>query len=111
MIRIISGGLGEFVGPDVDDGIAIVVVDAGHDALLTLGVAPLRRDVTSRVPRYARYGRSVTPARSSLNFTVRKILTNHPNLTASSWAQGLPYRHQKDLDALITPLRLAGLPE
>ena len=43
--------------------------------------------------------------------TVGKILANHPNLTASRWAQGLPYRHQKDLDALITPLRLAGLPE
>jgi adenylate cyclase len=44
-------------------------------------------------------------------FTVRRMLANHPNLTASRWAQGLPYRHQKDLDALITPLRLAGLPE
>jgi tetratricopeptide (TPR) repeat protein len=43
--------------------------------------------------------------------TVGKILANHPNLTASRWAQGLPYRHQKDLDALVTPLRLAGLPE
>jgi TolB-like protein/class 3 adenylate cyclase len=43
--------------------------------------------------------------------TVGKILAYHPNLTASSWAQGLPYRRQKDLDALITPLRLAGLPE
>ena len=43
--------------------------------------------------------------------TVRTILANHPNLTASRWAKGLPYRHQKDLDALITPLRLAGLPE
>jgi adenylate cyclase len=43
--------------------------------------------------------------------TVRKMLANHPNLTASRWAQGLPYRHQKDLDALITPLRLAGLPD
>ena len=42
---------------------------------------------------------------------VRKILTNHPNLTVSRWAQGLPYRHEKDLDALMTPLRLAGLPE
>jgi adenylate cyclase len=42
---------------------------------------------------------------------VRKMLANHPNLTASRWAQRLPYRHQKDLDALITPLRLAGLPE
>jgi adenylate cyclase len=43
--------------------------------------------------------------------TVRKMLANHPNLTASRWAQGYPYRHPKDLDALITPLRLAGLPE
>jgi tetratricopeptide (TPR) repeat protein len=43
--------------------------------------------------------------------TVRKILTNHPNLTASRWAQGLPYRRRKDLDALVTPLRLAGLPD
>jgi adenylate cyclase len=43
--------------------------------------------------------------------TVGKILANHPNLTASRWALGLPYRHQKDLDALIRPLRLAGLPE
>jgi hypothetical protein len=42
---------------------------------------------------------------------VGKILANHPNLTVSSWALGLPYRHQKDLDALIRPLRLAGLPE
>jgi adenylate cyclase len=42
---------------------------------------------------------------------VRNILANHPNLTASRWAQGLPYRYQKDLDAVVTPLRLAGLPE
>jgi hypothetical protein len=39
------------------------------------------------------------------------MLANHPNLTASGWAQGYPYRHQKDLDALMTPLRFAGLPE
>ena len=43
--------------------------------------------------------------------TVTKMLANHPNLTASRWAQGYPYRHQKDLDALMTPLRLAGLPD
>jgi hypothetical protein len=34
MVRIISGSLGELVGPGVDDGMAINVVDAGHDALL-----------------------------------------------------------------------------
>ena len=43
--------------------------------------------------------------------TVKKMLADHPNLTASRWAQGLPYRHQTDLDAVVTPLRLAGLPE
>ena len=34
MVQIISGGLGKLVGPSVDDGMAIDVVDAGHDALL-----------------------------------------------------------------------------
>ena len=36
VVRIISGGLGKLVGPSVDDGMAIDVVDAGHDALLEL---------------------------------------------------------------------------
>ena len=43
--------------------------------------------------------------------TVKRILANHPNLTATRWAQGLPYRHQRDLDTLMTPLRLAGMPD
>jgi adenylate cyclase len=42
---------------------------------------------------------------------VREMMTGHPNLTASRWAQGLPYRHQKDLDELVASLRMAGLPE
>ncbi len=41
--------------------------------------------------------------------TVKKMLASHPNLTASRWAQGLPYRRQSDLDALMTPLRQAGM--
>ena len=28
-----------------------------------------------------------------------EMLAGHPNLTAGRWAQGLPYRHQTDLDA------------
>ena len=32
--EFISGGIGELVGPSVDDGMAIDVVDTGHDALL-----------------------------------------------------------------------------
>jgi TolB-like protein/Flp pilus assembly protein TadD len=43
--------------------------------------------------------------------TVKQILASHPNLTATRWAKGLPYRDQKDLDALVTPMRLAGLPD
>jgi len=31
--------------------------------------------------------------------------------TANRWARGLPYRYRKELEALKTPLRLAGLPE
>jgi adenylate cyclase len=42
---------------------------------------------------------------------VRKIMAHHPNLTTNRWAQGSPYRHQKDLEALAAPLRMAGLPE
>jgi TolB-like protein len=42
---------------------------------------------------------------------VGKMMASHPNLTASRWAQSLPYRHQKDLDAMPSPLRMAGLPE
>ena len=34
MVRIISGNLGELIGPGVDDWMAIDVVDAGHDAFL-----------------------------------------------------------------------------
>src|ERR1700716_210285 len=34
--RIISGGLGELVGPGVVDRMAIDVLDTGHDALLEL---------------------------------------------------------------------------
>jgi tetratricopeptide (TPR) repeat protein len=42
---------------------------------------------------------------------VRKMRANHPHLTASRWAQGLPYRNQSDIEALVKPLRLAGMPE
>jgi adenylate cyclase len=78
------------------------------------------RDIASRVliekPRWLTAQTVLVAALWSLGsedearITVRKILANHPNLTASRWARGLPYRHQKDLDALVTPLRLAGLP-
>jgi TolB-like protein/class 3 adenylate cyclase len=86
-----------------------------------LGDLVAARDIASRVliekPRWLTAQTVLVAALWNLGsedearFTVRKILANHPNLTASRWAQGLPYRRQTDLDALITPLRLAGMPE
>jgi tetratricopeptide (TPR) repeat protein len=86
-----------------------------------LGDLVAARDLTSRVlidkPRWLTAQTVLVAALWSLGSedearsTVRAILANHPNLTASRWAKGLPYRHQKDLDVLVTPLRLAGLPE
>jgi TolB-like protein/class 3 adenylate cyclase len=86
-----------------------------------LGNLETARDIASRVLVERPYWLTaqVTLAASLWNlgsehearFTVNRMLANHPNLTASRWAQGLPYRRQTDLDALMTPLRLAGLPE
>jgi TolB-like protein/class 3 adenylate cyclase len=86
-----------------------------------LGDLVAARDITSRVliekPRWLTAQTVLVAALWSLGsedearITVRKMLANHPNLTASRWAQGLPYRHQKNLDELVTPLHLAGLPE
>jgi adenylate cyclase len=86
-----------------------------------LGDLVAARDIASRVliekPRWLTAQTVLVAALWSLGsedearITVTKILANHPNLTASRWAQGLPYRHQKDLDAVVTPLRLAGMPE
>src|SRR5262245_27946183 len=41
----------------------------------------------------------------------RDLLDQHPKFAVGHWASGLPYKHQKDLDALVGPLRLVGLPE
>jgi adenylate cyclase len=41
----------------------------------------------------------------------RELLTGHPSFTLARWAKLLPYRRQDDLDALVSPLRMAGLPE
>jgi TolB-like protein/class 3 adenylate cyclase len=90
-------------------------------AMFHLGDLVTARDIASRVlvekPRWLTAQGILVAALWNLGsedearVTVRKMLANHPNLTASCWAQGLPYRHQKDLDAVVTPLRLAGLPE
>jgi TolB-like protein/class 3 adenylate cyclase len=86
-----------------------------------LGDLVAARDIASRVliekPRWLTAQTVLVAALWNLGnedearVTVGKILANHPNLTASRWARGLPYRHQRDLDAEVTPLRRAGLPE
>jgi adenylate cyclase len=42
---------------------------------------------------------------------VRELLARHPGFSVDRWARGLPYRRQEDLDALINPLKMSGLPE
>jgi adenylate cyclase len=42
---------------------------------------------------------------------VKELLARRSEFSVVRWARGLPYRRQEDLDALIKPLRLAGLPE
>jgi Flp pilus assembly protein TadD len=86
-----------------------------------LGKLAAARDVASRVlvdkPHWLTAETTLAAALWKLGredearATVRKMLANHPNLTASRWAQGLPYRNQSDLDALMTPLRQAGMPD
>jgi TolB-like protein/class 3 adenylate cyclase len=41
----------------------------------------------------------------------RDLLAQHPKFSVEHWASGLPYKHQEHLEALVGPLRLAGLPE
>jgi tetratricopeptide (TPR) repeat protein len=42
--------------------------------------------------------------------TARELLAGHPSFAVGRWALLLPYRRQDDLDALVGPLRMAGLP-
>jgi adenylate cyclase len=41
----------------------------------------------------------------------KELLVRHPDFSVSRWARGLPYRRQEDLDTLVNPLRMAGLPK
>ncbi|MFB9267179.1 adenylate/guanylate cyclase domain-containing protein [Bradyrhizobium erythrophlei] len=86
-----------------------------------LGDFVAARDIASRVlierPRWLTAQTTLAAALWNLGredearLIVGKMLARHPNLTASCWAQGLPYRRQEDLDALVGPLRLAGMPD
>jgi adenylate cyclase len=41
----------------------------------------------------------------------KELLTGRPGFSVNRWASGLPYRRQEDLDTLLNPLRMAGLPD
>jgi adenylate cyclase len=41
----------------------------------------------------------------------RDLLVEHPKFSVDRWSSGLPYKRQEDLEALVGPLRLVGLPE
>jgi len=86
-----------------------------------LGELAAAREITSRVlaekPRWLTAQTVLVAALWNLGLeeeasgVVRRMQADHPNLTASRWAQGLPYRNQKDLETLMTPLRRAGMSE
>jgi adenylate cyclase len=40
----------------------------------------------------------------------KELLAGHPSFAVGRWALLLPYRRQDDLNALVNPLRMAGLP-
>jgi len=41
----------------------------------------------------------------------KELLAGHPEFSVGRWARGLPYKREEHLEALIAPLRSAGLPE
>jgi adenylate cyclase len=41
----------------------------------------------------------------------KEVLTIRPSFSVGRWARALPYRRHEDLDTLVNPLRMAGLPE
>lgn len=43
--------------------------------------------------------------------TAKEMLTGRPGFSVDRWASGLPYRRQEDLNTLLNPLRVAGLPK
>jgi TolB-like protein len=90
-------------------------------ARLHLGDFAAARDIALRVltekPRWLTAQTVLVAALWSLGsesdarVIIRDLLVRHPGFSVSRWARGLPYRRQEDLDALVNPLRVAGLPE
>jgi adenylate cyclase len=85
-----------------------------------LGDFAAARDIAHRVmkekPRWLTAQTTLVSALWNLGqdedarIVAKELLASHPSFTVGRWALGLPYRRQEDLDALIAPLRMAGLP-
>jgi tetratricopeptide (TPR) repeat protein len=90
-------------------------------ARLHLGDFAAARDIALRVltekPRWLTAQTVLVAAlwnlgsESEARLIVGELLVRHPSFSVSRWARGLPYRRQEDLDTLVKPLRMAGLPE
>jgi len=101
-------------------GLNVSMVDEAR-ARFHLGDFTAARDTALRVlaekPRWLTAQTILVAALWSLSsegearLIVRELLVRHPDFSVSRWARGLPYRRQEDLDALVKPLRMAGLPE
>src|SRR5262249_22768210 len=86
-----------------------------------LGDFAAARDISLRVskakPRWLTAKTTLIAAlwnlgsRDEARSVAQELLTGHPSFTVSRWASGLPYRRPEDLEALVGPLRSAGLPE
>lgn len=86
-----------------------------------LGDFAAAHDIATRVllekPRWLTAQSTLTAALWSLGrqeearTAAKELLAGHPSFSVGRWASLLPYRRQEDLDALIDPLRMAGLPD
>jgi hypothetical protein len=54
---------------------------------------------------------AANPLGNEARVVAKELLVRHPNFSVGRWARGLPYRRQEDLDTLVNPLKMAGLPE
>jgi TolB-like protein/Flp pilus assembly protein TadD len=101
-------------------GLNVSMVDEAR-ARFHLGDFTAARDIALRVlkekPRWLTAQTTLIAALWNLGredearVIARKFLAGHPDFSVSRWSRGLPYRRQEDLDALLNPLRRAGLPE
>ena len=81
---------------------------AGHRATRPEGEAALayRAINLDRVRTFGTLASTMT-----LRAIARNLLAVHPRFSVRRWGRGLPYRYDEHLNALLEPLRFAGLPD